>query len=347
MSEKSVKVKPRKVGNTFFKWSMIVVIVLLLEIGTIFAAVMIIENRGKSDTIKIQNTLAQISEQDVRLSALEKLPSAISTNTEQLVATTRAVNLLSDNFNRLKAEVGDNKVLQLKTQLDALNHQVESLEELKNQESLILSLALMIKENALYHRKFSREADILTQLGQNNDLIKADIEVINQYKEDFIADNNELSKQYQQMIENLSFSNKEEEPKPEGKNTAVSKGVKMIKDTISGIHFDRVVVLKKEKRTEQQKNLLEQLTKLVNSYNYAKALNYINSNEELKNINNQDFKVWQEAVQKKEAFDNAVSHIIAAQLSALRQDIKDGVISSQPPLNEENTSVVTEEKVND
>ena len=149
------------------------------------------------------------------------------------------------------------------------------------------------------------------------------------------------------MIENLSFSNKEEEPKPEGKNTAVSKGVKMIKDTISGIHFDRVVVLKKEKRTEQQKNLLEQLTKLVNSYNYAKALNYINSNEELKNINNQDFKVWQEAVQKKEAFDNAVSHIIAAQLSALRQDIKDGVISSQPPLNEENTSVVTEEKVND
>ncbi len=345
MSEKTVKVKQKSGFRSFFKWGVIVVIVLLLEVGTIFAAVKIIESRGKNDTIKMQNTLAQISEQNIRLNALEKLPSAISTNTEQLAATTHAVNLLSENFNRLKAEVGDNKVLHLKTQLDALNHQVESLEELKNQESLILSLALMIKENALYHRKFSREADILTQLGQNNDLISADIEVINRYKEDFIADNNELSKQYQQVIENLSFSNKDEEPKSENKNTAVSKGVKMIKDTISGMHFDKVVVLKKEKRTEQQKNLLEQLTKFVASYNYAKALNYIDSNEELKNINNQGFKTWQEAVQKKEAFDNAVSHIIAAQLSALRQDIKDGVISSQSSSNEEST--ITEEKIDD
>jgi uncharacterized coiled-coil protein SlyX len=121
----------------------------------------------------------------------------------------------------------------------------------------------------------------------------------------------------------------------------------MIKDTVSGMHFDKVVVLKKEKKTEHQQKLLDTLSKMVVAYEYANALDFIRQNKELAEVNNKDFTQWQNMAKDKVTFDEAVSKLVANQLKNLREDIKSEQLSKPvaQPTSTENTDTSSEENV--
>ena len=124
----------------------------------------------------------------------------------------------------------------------------------------------------------------------------------------------------------------------------------MIKDTVSGMPFDKVVVLKKEKKTEHQQKLLDTLSNMVNSHEYANALEFIRQNRELAEADNKDFIQWQNITRDKVTFDAAVSKLVANQLKNLREDIKSGT-QSKPilqPVSSENADTPSEENaIND
>ena len=107
-------------------------------------------------------------------------------------------------------------------------------------------------------------------------------------------------------------------PEDTTEDGAVAKSIKMIKDTVAGINFDKVVILKKDKKTNEQKALIAKLSELVNSYNFSSAINLIQTNTQFNNIKNIEFAKWQNDVQKNILFNEAISHIIASELSAIR-----------------------------
>ena len=100
---------------------------------------------------------------------------------------------------------------------------------------------------------------------------------------------------------------------------------KLIKDTVAGINFDKVIVIKKDKRTDEQKMLIATLDNFVNDYNYVDAVEFVEANPEFSKIENKDFKAWIETAKKTVLFDKAISSIISKELSAIRKDIATSV----------------------
>lgn len=324
MSDIEANSAKKRTLSLILKWSAAILAIIVLEAGGIAAAVKIAESRNADNANQLHAALNQIAAHDNQIANLEKLPHTISANEQQIAANAGMLNLLSENLNTLKAEVGNKKIDVVQQQMETLNLRMEGVEETKNEEALILSLVLIIKENALYNRSFSQEADILAEMGGNQKQITEDIRVINDLKNARIAGDNELIAQFNQLKETFSFEKptiEESDSLKEDENrSAVSKSIDLIKDTVAGINFDKVVVIKKDKKTEEQKLLLQTLSELVNSHNFNDALAFIESNSQFDNAENGAFAEWREQVKQKIRFDNAVSKIIAAELNAIRKD---------------------------
>ena len=334
MSEKAVKSEKQTANVKSSKgltWAIAVIAVVLLEAGGIAAAVKLTEARNQADTAKLHNIQEQLSAQNVRLDTLEKLPSAISTTSQQLETTAHTVNILSENFDKLSDEVGNNKVSNLEQKVSGLTHQVEVLEENSNSDNLILSLALLIKENALYHRSFAQEADILAEIGKNNPALAQNIAVISANKDVNIMDKKELAAQYAEIMKDFVFKQNKEQAKEaveEKPQTITAKIIQYFKNAISGMHFDRVVILKKERKTDAQKKMLKELSALVAQYRYDEALKFIFAHNEFAAANNQELHTWQYNVSQFLTFDNALNNIISSQLNALREDIGNNAVKA-------------------
>ena len=93
---------------------------------------------------------------------------------------------------------------------------------------------------------------------------RAKIYLLQKLKTTTIADNSELVRQFSEIIKDFKFNNTESQQVPQ-QETAVSKGVKILKNTVLRINFDKVVVLKKERKTDHQKEILSNLINWQNS----------------------------------------------------------------------------------
>lgn len=323
MSDKAVDSGKKKTLTSILKWSAGLLAIAALETGGIVAAVKISESKNAEQVNHLQAIRHQLQAQENKINDLEKLPHAISANEQQIAANLGMLNLLSESLTTLKAEVGNKKIDLINQRMETLNHRMESVEETKNQEALILSLALIIKENALYNRSFSQETDILAELSQNQKNIISDINELKELKNINILTDTQLIEKFKLIAEDFSFEKAEVNDSSSSKEenrSAVSKSIELIKDTVAGINFDKVVVIKKDKKTNEQKLLLQTLSDLVNAQNFKDALLFIENNPQFNNADNQNFVIWQQEVKQKIMFDSAISHIIATQLNALRQD---------------------------
>lgn len=324
MSNKSIVSKEKKPMSSALKGGLIALAVIGLEAGTIGAAVKLTEYRQHNSAPEYALLQERLEVLTTRLTELEALPLALSTASQHISANSNAINLISDNLNALKDEVGNNQIRTIYERLDNTGHRIETLEEMQNKESLILSLALMIKENALYHRPFAEEADILANLGEGIPQISSDISTLLEYKTQEIADNETLAKTYQQIAKDFTFGT---DITPESKKeTSLQKGLNLIKDSVSHIKLDRVIVLKKQKKTDEQIKLLNTLNALVKKYKFAEALQYIKGNAEFSKITNPAFGQWQHDAKATIKFNHAIAHIMQEQLKSFRQDIKKGAV---------------------
>ena len=318
MSVKVAKQEKKKDISKFIKWILVALLVIVLEGGAIFSAVKISESRNIEQKEQIQLANGLINNQNHRLDVLEKLPLIISENAKKINTLSGTLSLFSDNLMALQQTVNKETLDNLNSKLQEMDNKIEAVEETKNNEALVLSIALMIKENSLYNRSFADEADILVDLAKDQPNIQNEITKIVNLKNDVIENDLSLINTFNSMVDNLVF----EEPTPVTEDTtedgAVAKSIKMIKDTVAGINFDKVVILKKDKKTNEQKALIAKLSELVNSYNFSSAINLIQTNTQFNNIKNIEFAKWQNDVQKNILFNEAISHIIASELSAIR-----------------------------
>ena len=324
MSSKSVEKQDKKLASSALKISLITLAVIALEAGAIGAAVKLTEYRQRETTPEYKAIQENLAIQASRLNELEKLPLALTTASQHISANSNAINLISDNLNALKEEVGNNQIRTIYERLDTAGHRIEALEETQSREALILSLALLIKENALYHRPFADETRVLADLSEGMPEITPDVATLLELKNQEIADNKTLAETYQKIAKDFTFGM---DITPEHKEvSSLEKGLNLIKDSVSHIKLDRVIVLKKQKKTDEQIKLINTLSALVNEHKFADALQYIKDNAEFGKISNPLFGQWQNDVKTSIQFNQALTRIMQKQLSALRQDIKQGLV---------------------
>ena len=223
MSEQAVKTEPKKLKSKVFKWTSAIVAIAILEVAAVTGAVLIMESKH-NDRQKDFATLSEaVLQQGKHITELQNLPAAISANAQKIAENAGLLQLYNENFLALKDEVGNKKVEILNQQFSNLNHRLESLEETKSTDALILSAVLLIKENALYNKNFAAEADILAQLAQGQDNIASAVQTIVSLKSLPIASNDELIKNYQQIAEEFTFavSNEQLQENKEADDNAV------------------------------------------------------------------------------------------------------------------------------
>lgn len=325
-SEKTVQKDAKKRLSKALLMTSVALSIAILEALAIGGAVLITESRNKGQTLQLDQLTSQISRQQEEIRNLQLLPNAIRNNAQKIAENAGNLQLYAENFNNLKNEVGNRKVDILYQQLAQVSQRTEALEEAKSVESLILSAALLIKENALYQRDFSQEADVLVQLSNGQENILSSVQTIQALKKQYIASDEQLIEQFNTIAKNFSFANTSQNNAGK-EESAISKSISLIKDTVSGLNFDKIVVVKKQNRTAAQEQFIAQLTALVNQHNFTGALDFIRSHQDFSLLETQDLSKWQADVERRISFDSAISQIISAELSSIRQSL----INSQNP----------------
>lgn len=325
-SEKTVQKDAKKRPSKALLLTSVALSIAILEALAIGGAVLITESRNKGQTLQLDQLTSQISRQQEEIRSLQLLPNAIRNNAQKIAENAGNLQLYAENFNNLKNEVGNRKVDILYQQLAQVSQRTEALEEAKSVESLILSAALLIKENALYQRDFSQEADVLVQLSNGQENIFSSVQTIQALKKQYIASDEQLIEQFNTIAKNFSFANTSQN-NADKEESAISKSISLIKDTVSGLNFDKIVVVKKQNRTAAQEQLIAQLATLVNQHNFTGALDFIRSHQDFSLLETQDLSKWQADVERRISFDSAISQIISAELSSIRQSL----INSQNP----------------
>ena len=325
-SEKTVQKDAKKRPSKALLLTSVALSIAILEALAIGGAVLITESRNKGQTLQLDQLTSLISRQQEEIRNLQLLPNAIRNNAQKIAENAGNLQLYAENFNNLKNEVGNRKVDILYQQLAQVSQRTEALEEAKSVESLILSVALLIKENALYQRDFSQEADVLVQLSDGQEDILSSVQTIQALKKQYIASDEQLIEQFNTIAKNFSFANTSQNNAGK-EESAISKSISLIKDTVSGLNFDKIVVVKKQNRTAAQEQLIAQLTVLVNQHNFTGALDFIRSHQDFSLLETQDLSKWQADVERRISFDRAISQIISAELSSIRQSL----INTQTP----------------
>lgn len=341
MSDRAVKKEQKKAFPKVIKWFLAILVIAGLEVGGIATAVKITEMHRADANNNLKNNLESLSYQLKKLDSLEKLPSLVSLNMQHVEANSNAISLLSENMSQLEKEVGGNKLEKMNKKIDDFGFRLSNLEETQSVEPIILSIALMIKEDSLSGRPFVEPADVLAALSHDISSIKDDVEVIQRYKNDVFADNQNLATQYKTIIADFSFKTDKVTPQ-EPEDTLLSKGVKVLKDAVSSMHFDKVAVLKKQKMPDSDKKLLAELTDLVFAYKYDEVLDYTKTHPEFAAANNEALNNWLVSIQKKVEFNKALNHLITEQLKSFRKNISN--LKILPQQNNETTLPITSEK---
>ena len=186
MSVKVAKQEKKKDISKYIKWLIAVLLVIILEAGAIFSAVKISESRNIEQKEQMKFANGVINNQNQRLDILEKLPLLISENAKKINALSSSLGLFSDNLIAMQQVVNKETLNDLNTALQNISLRVETIEETKNNEALVLSIALIIKENALYNRSFAKDVDILKDLATDQPSIQGYISTLNSLKNENI-----------------------------------------------------------------------------------------------------------------------------------------------------------------
>lgn len=323
MSDKSPKSEIKKTNKPYLKWLIVGFSVIILEIIAVGGSYFLIESKNKSQQSAIADLINKISQQNIYISELQNLPSVISSNTQRIAKTENNLNTVTGDFNALKEEVGNNKLNILTQQFGLLSHKLETLEETKNSDALALSVALIIKENALYHRSFADETNILAQLTKDQPLLTSAVQTISDMKTYYIPDDLQLAARFSEISKNFDFENDKNttaQNNTADTESAMSKSIALIKDTVAGLNFDKVVVVKKNIQNDEQISLIRKLTNLVERHDFSNALKLIQTSQDFQKLNSTELNAWIDDVKRKITFDEALSFIISSELNALRQD---------------------------
>jgi len=318
MSKNIEETKEKSTNSKKIVYFFVALGIIILDAVAVFLAVFITES-------KLDTKIGNIFVLEKKVASIEnettKMPNIFANINMKLNENGGDINLLKEKLNLLTQEVGNNKIETLSLKLSSFANRLEELEETKNQEALVLSIALLIKENALYGRDFKTEVTALKEMANSQQELDKDINIIESSTNKTLLTDSILIKQYLDLIKDFDFEKKEETKSDTDNQSVVTKSINKIKETVANINFDKVVIVKKDNKTIEQKQLLNNLTSLVEQNLFGKALEFVIQNPQFSNAQNKLFNEWVKALETRVSFDNAISNIISAELNAIRNNL--------------------------
>jgi hypothetical protein len=327
MSEKQASASTKTPKTKILKWFLYSLIVIFLELLAISGAVFINESKNLSQTQDIADIQNSIEKHSLRIASLEELPLNIRQLSSDFQENKGNLMLFQQNLENLKEEVGNKKIEIISQQLANISRRMETVEENKSNEALILSIALLIKENALYGRNFAYEVNILEEMASTQDLLKEDILTLKDLSSHPILSDDILTQQIILIADDFNFEKPSQNQITTEEKSVVSKGLKKIKNTVANMNFDKVVVMKKNTNTPEQKELLSTLLDLIKTHQFVNASRLIENNPQFKDAENKEFDNWFINLKNKISFDEAISKIISSELNILRETLVNKTIS--------------------
>ena len=212
------------------------------------------------------------------------------------------------NLGVLEAKADASTVLGIVTRLDKLEEKVETLARVTDDSALILTAVLMVKDTAERGTIFSYEAEILSQLAQNNIKIKDPIAVIEKTAVEGIKSDVYLVNSFMTIYKEVSKQQKKEFEKS-WKDRINSKLNEFIK-----VRRTNQVALEYEGNKP-----LDEIRKLVIEEDFSGALSL------LKNVENKEWiekypslQNWMLQVQNKLNFNAAIKQIANNSLAVMK-----------------------------
>ena len=212
------------------------------------------------------------------------------------------------NLGVLEAKADASTVLGIVTRLDKLEEKVETLARVTDDSALILTAVLMVKDTAERGTIFSYEAEILSQLAQNNIKINDPIAVIEKTAVEGIKSDVYLVNSFMTIYKEVSKQQKKEFEKS-WKDRINSKLNEFIK-----VRRTNQVALEYEGNKP-----LDEIRKLVIEEDFSGALSL------LKNVENKEWiekypslQNWMLQVQNKLNFNAAIKQIANNSLAVMK-----------------------------
>jgi len=212
------------------------------------------------------------------------------------------------NLGILEAKADASAVLGIVTRLDKLEEQVETLARVTDDSALILTAVLMVKDTAERGTVFSYEAEILSQLAQNNIKIKEPIAIIEKTAAEGIKSDVYLVNSFGAIYKEVSKQQKKEFEKnwKDRINNKLNEFIKVRRTNHAVPEYEG------NKPWDEIKNL-------VNEEDFSGALDLLNNNENKEWVEKYPaLKNWMLQVQNKLNFNAAIKQIANNSLAVMK-----------------------------
>lgn len=249
----------------------------------------------------------EISDLRNELSSLKQVQNEVSKNDIDELKN-RFETMEKTNLGVLEAKADASTVLGVVTRLDKLEEKVETLARVTDDSALILTAVLMVKDTAERGTIFSYEAEILSQLAQNNLKIKEPIAVIEKTAAEGIKSDVYLVNSFAAIYNEVAKQQKKDFEKS-------------WKDRIN----NKLNEFIKVRRTNQVvpeyegNKPLDEIRDLVNEEDFSGALVLLNSDENKEWVEKySSLKNWMIQVQNKLNFNAAIKQIANNSLAVMK-----------------------------
>lgn len=249
----------------------------------------------------------QIQQLQNQLLASQNMPENTASSDYSKV-TERLDAIEKNNLNVIDSKADVAVVLGLITRLDDAEKELNNLAKVSDENALILTAAMLVKDSAERGGSFVYEAEVLKQLTENRTQLKDAVETISKVSSQGINTKLYLVNEFESIYKSLL-----KEQKADFEKTWKDRLNSKISEIIKVKHVNG------EKTPEFKANeALEQVNKYVEGENLNKAIEELGkpANQDL--LKNESLKSWYDQVQAKVKFSEAISKISTYTLASMK-----------------------------
>ncbi len=265
--------------------------------------------RDASNAVSNEQLKTEIEALNRRLTVAESENQLLKNRLESFNATDlttfneRFSALEKNNLNIIDSKADVATVLGLVTRVDKAETRLDNMAKITDKGALILTAAMLVKEAADEGASFTYEAEVLKQIAEGDQRVKAPVEEIAALAEEGIVSKKYLQSRFSGIYDAL-----------------LAEQEKTWKDRLNS-QLGKIIKVKKTKAPDKEFEAdkgLEKVKSLVAAGDLAKAAQELALPENKKFMEDKALADWYRQLQNKLAFDQAVRRISTSSLVMMK-----------------------------
>lgn len=256
---------------------------------------------------RLNRRLGKLQQQLTEVSAQVKQPDLTEFAAQVKRVENKIAAVESMNLNVIKSKADTATVLGVVTRMDKAEHRLDKLTEADNHSALVLTGVMLVKDSAERGGNFEYEAEVLSNIAADNPKYKNDVAKISSFASRGIIGERQLVKQFEEIYAVLLKEQKSDFDKTwkERLNSKLSEIVQIKKTNAEAPQF------------EADKGL-EEVAAQVEKGHLLAAADLLEQSQHAELLKKKELQDWVVQVKNRADFYDAVRHISATALAALK-----------------------------